>query len=108
MIEGIFSVGKIYGNTYVDLDPRWYIIVRECAKTVFVKRLTTKSSEFKDKFGNTIPLPGTKTSGEERRLTKQETYLKSHVEGPLVAYNGNYEAWEKQLNLTRQEYFKTK
>lgn len=86
-------VGKIIGNKYVDMDPRWFMIVRECPKTVFVKRLKYKSGP-KDTFGKTA-------YGDEIRFTKKDGYFTSCVEGALVFYNGNYEQWETELDTRR-------
>lgn len=60
----------------------------------------------KDKFGNITCLPGKTAFGDQIRFTKQHSYVKSHVEGPLVIYGGNYEDWEIRLQQARDIYFR--
>lgn len=101
-----FSIGTIIGNKYLNTEERWYIIVKECAKTVFAKRLKVKKGP-KDKFGNTIMLPTKNSYGNKIRFKKDKHYVKSFLEGPLLIYNGDYEDWENRLNCYRQCGLKT-
>jgi hypothetical protein len=97
--------GKIIGNKYINTEPRWYVILKECPKTILVQRLKDKEGP-EDKFGNTIFLPGTTPYGSVFRLRKCGSYFKSKLEGPVVMYNGNYGEWEEELSSFQSQEVK--
>lgn len=94
--------GKIIGNKYLGIEPRWFIVIKDNPKTIVVRRLKIKNGP-KDKFGNGIQLPGTTPYGDTIRLKKSGSHFNSSIEGPVIIYNGNYEEWEKELDELRNK-----
>lgn len=96
-------IGDIFGCKFVDQDQRWYRIDKVTRKTVFAMRLKVAYTSHVDKFGCPLALPGGKTVyGSPKRFRRRNNYIQSHVDGPLVKWNGNFEMWSNDLCKVRE------